>query len=138
MQAERRNEPVYGIKGVSILAKHITQKRVPTDYMHAVTEGTTKQFLKCWTDPKNKHLKFYIGNRVKEIDKMLLRIKPPHEFERSPRPISVSHFWKASKYRSWLLYYSLPILNDILPPDYVHHFALLVSLYIFCWAPTFQ
>ena len=127
MQAERRNEPVYGIKGVSILAKHITQKRVPTDYMHAVSEGTTKQFLKCWTDPKNKHLKFYIGNRVKEIDKMLLRIKPPHEFQRSPRPISVSHFWKASEYRSWLLYYSLPILKDILPPDYVHHFALLVS-----------
>ena len=80
-----------------------------------------------WVFQKGLHLKFYIGNRVKEIDKMLLRIKPPHEFQRSPRPISVSHFWKASEFRSWLLYYSLPILKDILPPYYVHHFALLVT-----------
>ena len=57
------------------------QKRVPIDIMHAVSEGTTKQFLQCWTDAKNKHLKFYIGNRVNKIDKILLRIKPPYEFQ---------------------------------------------------------
>ena len=57
-----------------------------------------------------------------------MRIKPPHEFGRSPRPIRTSlGYWKASEYRNWLLFYSLPILLNCLPPDYVHHFALLVT-----------
>lgn len=35
--------------------------------------------------------------------------------------------WKASEHRAWLLYYSLPVLSDLLPPDYIYHLSLLVS-----------
>lgn len=36
------------------------------------------------------------------------------------------NFWKASEFRSWLLYYSLPLLLGQLPPLYLQHYALLV------------
>ena len=57
-----------------------------------------------------------------------MRIKPPHEFSRPRRPIhNYLGYWKASEYRAWLLFYSLPILLNYLPPGYVHHFALLIA-----------
>jgi hypothetical protein len=37
------------------------------------------------------------------------------------------HHWKASEYRSWLLYYSLPALQGILPDTYLTQFSLLVE-----------
>ena len=54
--------------------------------------------------------------------------KPPHDFSRSPRSLSAHlNYLKASELRSWLLYYSLPLLLDRLPPLYFHHFALFVG-----------
>ena len=35
-------------------------------------------------------------------------------------------FWKASEFQNWLLYYSLLLLINVLPPLYLHHFSLLV------------
>ena len=32
-----------------------------------------------------------------------------------------------SEYQSWLLYYSIPVLIDILPDVYLNHYALLVT-----------
>ena len=37
-----------------------------------------------------------------------------------------------SELRSWLFYYSLPVLHGVLPATYLSHFALLVAgIYIF-------
>lgn len=44
---------------------------------------------------------------------------PPHDFSRAPR--SIEKYWKASEFRYWLLYYSLPLLVDISPPLYFHY-----------------
>lgn len=32
-----------------------------------------------------------------------------------------------SEFKSWLLYYSMPVLRDILPPVYLAHYSLLVA-----------
>ena len=50
-----------------------------------------------------------------------------HEFSCCPKSIA-NHlkFWKASEFKNWLLFYSLPILLDYLPSLYVHHYALHV------------
>ena len=120
--------PVFGVKGISLLAPFISIYHIPIDYMHAILEGVVKAFLCCWINPKYAELRFYLGKVVNIINKYLLRIKPPHEFRRSPRETGTAQaYWKASEYKVWLLYYSLPILTKILPPDYVHHFALLVT-----------
>ena len=128
-QAERDGKPKYGVKGVSVLARSIDiVKAIPIDYMHAVLEGVTKSLMAHWFDTKYHHLRFYLHRQLKEIDKMLLRIKPPYDVPRVPQSIASSlKYWKASEYCSWLLFYSLPILKYYLPPDYVYHLALLVS-----------
>lgn len=33
----------------------------------------------------------------------------------------------ASEYRSWVLYFSLPVLNGLLPEPYYTHYTLLVA-----------
>ena len=62
------------------------------------------------------------------MDKHLLEQHPPHEFSRPPRSITKHlSYWKAHEFRSWLLFYSLPVLLDHLPSLYLHHFSLLVT-----------
>ena len=98
--------------------------------MHAVLEGVTKSLslMSCWFETSFHNKRFYLNRQVQKIDKMLLRIKPPHEVQRTPTPISTTlKHWKASEYRAWILFYTLPILTHFLPSDYVHHLALLVT-----------
>lgn len=47
-----------------------------------------------------------------------------------PRPLSDNSKWKASEWRSWLLFYILACLQNVLPDPVLHHTALLVrSMY---------
>ena len=125
IQAERNGEVVDEIKGQSPLERVLDQvKGIPVDYMHCVLEGVTKK-LETWMS--STRCAGYIGRYIKQIDKKLLKQRPPHEFSRVPRSIEKHQkYWKASELRDWLLYYSLPLLLTILPPLYLHHFSLLV------------
>ena len=126
IQAKRDGEAVEGIKGKSPLASVIDLVNgIPIDYMHCVLEGVTKKLLETWM--KSSKCAGYIGRYVKQIDKNLLKQRPPHDFSRAPRSIEKHRkYWKASELRNWLLYYSLPLLSSVLPPLYLHHFSLLV------------
>ena len=122
--------PVHGVKGLSVLSPYINiVKDTVIDYMHAVLEGVTKTMLqKFWLNGKYKDHRFYLVRDVKCIDKLLLCIKPPHEFRRTPRSIEKTlKYWKASELRAWLLFYSIPILYHFLHHDYLHHLNLLVK-----------
>ena len=124
-QAESTHKSVYGIKGRSILSEHMNIiLSVVIDYLHSILEGITKAFMEFWFDSKYSSNPFSIRKFLKEIDKKLSRIRPPHNFRSSPR--SISSFWKASELKAWLLFYSVPILKDILPPKYINHWILLV------------
>lgn len=46
--------------------------------------------------------------------------------KRTPRSLEYMSFFKASEYRVWMLFYSLPVLALYLPADYCHHLAILV------------
>lgn len=126
--AEAKQEAVRGIKGKSPLSTAINLvDGIPVDYMHAVLEGVTRCLLKYWFLPKNHSGAFYLGSKLKQIDKVLLRQQPPHELSRPPRSIEKHlKYFKASELRTWLLFYSLPLLVDNLPPLHFHHYALLV------------
>ncbi len=126
--AERENRSVRGVKGESILSQVLQLPEcIPIDYMHAILEGVFKRLMKCWFDSSNHGKPYYIGTRKEAVDKMVYRVKPPAEFRRTPRSVDDMSFWKASEYRSWLLYFSIPVLSAFLPAEYVHHLALLVS-----------
>ena len=95
--------------------------------MHAVLEGVTRCFLKYWFLSKYHSGAFYLGSKLKKIDTILLRQQPPHKLSWPPRSIEKHvKYFKASELRTWLLFYSLPLLLDNLPPLYFHHYALLV------------
>lgn len=127
-EAEERGQPVFGIKGKSILSSHIDiVQDVVIDYMHAVLEGLSKALLFAYLDSKHHKYRFYLGRVTKQIDERMQCIKPPQEFRRSPRSLTSYKKWKASEHRAWLLYYILPVLNKLLPADYVYHLSLLVS-----------
>ena len=127
-EAEVSGVAVRGIKGVSVLATSLDLvESVPVDYMHAVLEGVVRLLLRAWFDSENHREAFYLGRCGRQIDDLLLRQRPPHEFTRPPRSVlNHRNYWKASELRNWLLFYSLPILMMCLPPLYLHHYALLV------------
>ena len=126
-RAEESGSAVYGVKGVSILSQDIQLPEcIPIDYMHAILEGVFKRLMGCWFNSSNHGKPYYIGRHVEAVNRMVARVKPPCEFRRTPRPIEVMSYWKASEFRSWLLYFAIPILKSFLPPEYIHHLALLV------------
>ena len=97
-QAASSGKPVFGIKGPSPLAKYIdVVNSIPVDYMHAVLEGVCKQIMMSWFNSKNHKCSFYLGRKVQDIDRLLMKMKPPIEIHRAPRPIATTlKFWKAT------------------------------------------
>lgn len=128
-EAERSGKCINGIKGKSVLTGVFDLvKGVPVDYMHCVLEGVTKWMLNKWVSSSNHNCAYYVGRDVSKMDSQLLDQRPPHDFSRAPRSIARHRkHWKASEYRNWLLYYSLPLLVSVnMSPLYLHHHALLV------------
>ena len=137
--AQRCNSAVEGVKGISPLAPYMDLViSIPIDYMHAVLEGVVRMLLKKWFLSANHREPYYLGRAADAIDDQLMKQHPPHEFSRPPRSIQKHmNYWKASELRSWLLYYSLPLLLNHLPPLYWHHYALLMcAIYLLLKDPV--
>ena len=126
---------VFGVKGPSWLAVipsyNIVEGNV-VDYMHCVLLGVTKMLLKLWFDTENSSEMWYCGTKVQIADSKLLQIRPPLNITRTPRSIQQHRsYWKASEYRAWLLFYSIPVMLNILPQDYLaHHMLLVEAIYL--------
>lgn len=99
----------------------------PVDYMHCVLLGVTKQFLDLWFNSKYHESPWYIGTSQKYVDQRLLTIKPPSDIPRVPRSVKIAQRWKAAECRSWLLFYSGPVLYKILPAKFLKHWLLLAT-----------
>ncbi len=129
-QAVAQNRSVRGVKGPSPLINmpyfDIVWGFVP-DYMHAVLLGVIRQLTELLLN--NSDQPYYIGspNTMRVLENRIKDIKPPHLITRQPRPLAEFKYWKASEWRAWLLFYSLPVLNGVLQPRYVKHLGLLVS-----------
>ena len=120
---------MYGIKGKSALTSIVDLALgAPIDYMHCVLEGVVKRLLKKWVTSSSHRNHYYLNKeKLREVDANLIVQLPPHDFSRASRSIDKHRkFWTASKFRTWLLFYSLPLLLGYLPPLYIHHYALLV------------
>ena len=121
---------VNGIKGATYMSNWLT---LPTyciiDYMHASLLGTTKHLLNMWVSNNSRSKEYYLGQKLKNIDNILLLIKYPTEFPRQQR--SISHhlqFFKASEFRNFLFYAGLPVLRYFLPTTYYNHFVQYVVI----------
>ena len=124
-------KPVFGVKGPSWLCTVPSYNIIGgnvVDYIHCILLGVTKMLLKLWFNSEYSKELWYCGNQVKKADSKLLQIKPPTTITRVQRSIEQHrNYWKASEYRAWLLFYSLPVMLDILPNEYLDHHMLLVE-----------
>ncbi|XP_077519826.1 uncharacterized protein LOC144129555 [Amblyomma americanum] len=128
--ADLNKASVNGLKGPSPLwsLKYLDLVSCYTvEYMHCVLLGASRQFTEYWFDSSSCREKFYIGrpSTVNALNKRLTGIRPPHQVTRLPRTIQERHYWKAHKWRNWLLFYCVPCCLNTLPAQFLRHFALL-------------
>ncbi|PIK38667.1 hypothetical protein BSL78_24489 [Apostichopus japonicus] len=133
-QATESGNSEKGVKGPSAVASiplfSVAKSFVP-DYMPCVLLGVVRSMLNLWVDSSYHQSPWYIGTRVKDIDQRLLSIQPPNFITRTPRSLSTRKYWKASEYRTWLLWYAIPVLQGIMPTPYLQHFMLLsISIFL--------
>jgi len=101
-------------------------KDVPLDYMHLVCIGVMKRLLGLWVLPGTAYK--MTKEKVENASKRLLAVREyfPKEFQRKSESFECLAAWKATQYRSFLLYIGVVILRDILSTDLLEHFQLLV------------
>ena len=126
-----RPSSVYGIKGLNwsmFLPKFDIIEGVGIDYLHNTLLGVVKMLVKLWFNKSYKKEPWYMGNNIKEIDRKIQNLCLPNIISRVPRNIEkdISQ-WNGSEFRSFLLFYSVPILYDYMPETYFQHYILLVE-----------
>jgi len=95
--------------------------------MYAALEGVVVTFWKHWTNSEYKAELWYLSRaKRRALNSKLETILPPVEVTRPPRTLDDIALWKASELKSFLLYYSLPCLKDLIPNRYLRHWLLLV------------
>ena len=86
-----------GLKGSSVL-EDLGLKlpdNIIIDYMHCALEGTVKKLLDLWFNSNNHHYDFYLNSKIKNIDKILLKIQYPSELPRNQRTLVNYNLFKA-------------------------------------------
>ena len=84
------------------------------NYMHGVLLRATKQLLNFWLASSKFKKPWFIGHKIKAIDKRLKDTKPPDFIQRLPRQLETSRaYFKASELQAWLLYYSVPYIIPV-------------------------
>jgi hypothetical protein len=120
---------IYGVKGPCILSNCKYFKPISStciDYMHSVLEGVIKKLFTHWFDSKYSSKCFSIRKFMHTIDDRILLIRPPKFVPSTPRSIYIYSLWHAHEYLTFILYYSLAVLNEALPCEYYQHLVKLV------------
>jgi len=100
------------------------------DYMHLVCLGVVRKLLKFWQGDAISGDN--VASRLSSHNLQLLStglLRPsscmPHEFARRPRSVSEVDRWKATEFRSFLLYTGQVTLGGVVPQNVYDHFMLL-------------
>ncbi|KAL4134714.1 hypothetical protein QTP88_006437 [Uroleucon formosanum] len=99
---------------------------VVLDYMHCVCLGVMKRLLTFWVKAK-KPIRFKSPEIVSDISSQLIDIMKPYfpsEFNRLPRSLEELEFFKATEFRTFLLYTSLIVLKERLAKPFFQDFML--------------
>jgi hypothetical protein len=76
-----------------------------------------KRFFKFWFDETVKEEEKYyysLKSHIHEIDKRLMKIRVSSFIPTTPRSIRDYKLWRAKEFLSFLIYYLLPILYDLM------------------------
>lgn len=100
----------------------------PVDYMHSVCLGVVRKLLYIWTGiNRNTNVGVRLNSRlINLISDQLISVKSfiTIEFNRKPRTLQELQRWKATEFRTFLLYVGVFVLKDILGIAVYKHFLL--------------
>ena len=128
VEASEKGKPVYRIKGPTVLSL-IMKNYIETsiiDSMHCVYQGMMKKLLTLWFSPEHCHHPSSLLPFISDINKIMRKITPPSLATRMPRKVSEFPNWKASELKTFLLIFSLSVLEPIMSKRYFEHHKLLV------------
>lgn len=107
---------------------------VPLDYMHLVCLGVMRKLLKLWTNGPRAPYRL----RKNDIDWISGELETyrtyfPREFGRKTRSLIELDRWKATEFRTFLLYVGPIVLKNRLDNKYFNHFLVLnVAIKLLC------
>ncbi|KAB0790106.1 hypothetical protein PPYR_15573 [Photinus pyralis] len=98
----------------------------PIDYMHCVCLGVVRKLLCTWSEGPRSLTKLS-NNSIKTISEhlLLLRRHIPTEFNRKPRSLSELPRWKATEFRTLLLYLGPVVLKQSMKKALFENFLRL-------------
>ena len=128
-QAIDRGEHVHGVKGPSALSLVVYDYMNTTgiDEMHCLYQGVTKKLLGFWFDAEFCNHPSSLLPFINIVNSRMKLLTPPSFVNRMPRKVSEYSYWKASELETFLLIYSLPVLENIMNENYFQHHMLLVK-----------
>ncbi|KAG1662618.1 hypothetical protein GQR58_020874 [Nymphon striatum] len=100
-------------------------RQFPIDPMHCVDLGVTKKLMLLWKEgPRSTRLS---AGHLNAISAYLCSIKPfmPPAFNRKPRGLEEIKMWKATEFRTFLMYTGPVVLKNILSSQMYKHFMCL-------------
>ncbi|XP_040075812.1 uncharacterized protein LOC120837139 [Ixodes scapularis] len=95
----------------------------PLDYMHLVCLGVMRRLLQTWVRGRGSlrtTQKEKLNRRLKSCAKVF-----PRHFQRKPRGVDEVDRWKATEFRTFLLYVGPVVLRGLLPDHQYEHFLFL-------------
>ncbi len=98
---------------------------IPYDPMHLLFLGTMKKLLTFWdSGPRRTKLS---ASMISSVSKMLISFVAyfPSEFVRKPRSLEYLKYFKATEFRSFLLYTGCVVLKAVCSTEIYIHFLLL-------------
>lgn len=120
MRGKKRKAEKQIIKGLSTsfgpLGYDVIKEK-NRDYMHTVLLTIVKRFVSRWIDTAYRHSPYYCGDKLSIRDSRRANIKLPklpNHVSGIPRSVNDRVHYKVSEDRTWLLYYSLPVVGGIL------------------------
>ena len=126
--------PLYEIQELDLV------QQFPLDYMHLVCLGVMRRILLYL---KGGYPRIFSGRLASadliEISHRLseLKGKLPSDFARQPRELTEVNRWKATEFRTFLLYTGIVVLKDVLEPKrYKHFLSLALAIRMLCEEET--
>lgn len=103
------------------------------DSLHLLDLGIMKRLLFGWRDGNLGRLITKWSSRdIAKVTQFILSCRMPKEIHRNLRGLQDLSNWKATEYRTFLLYFSFIILMDVLTDKPYHHFLCFFCAVTIC------
>ncbi|KAK3929414.1 Halomucin [Frankliniella fusca] len=119
-----------GAKGVTPLAESDSFDPVGgfiLEHAHCVYLGIVRNYASIWHAMLNNKRGNDREDKLKLLNDRLQSLHPPIEVRRLPRILEERVKWNAKECENFLLFYSIPALQGLIPFKYVKHWFLLVQ-----------